>query len=152
VASACATCHAGKLESLDQAVKLPDPASLFPTNLADVLEISTLGKEYEDVKVQHKKIAQKLTEISNSSKLATYFHKDETTLCSGCHHMGPVEKNKAVPACATCHTARSEPFGNAPTLLGAYHQACLGCHQKMAYPEKAMPQECAGCHKEKKQG
>lgn len=147
--SSCAKCHTGKLESLDQAMKLPDPTTIFPKDLKDELEISTLEKEYEKAKVQHKKIAQKLTEISNGSKLATYFHKDETTICVGCHHAGPVEKGKPVAPCATCHTARNEPFGSAPALLGAYHQACLGCHQKMAYPEKEMPQQCAGCHKEK---
>ena len=75
---------------------------------------------------------------------------EETTICSGCHHLGSVEKQKNVPACNACHTTQNIPSGNTPTLLGAYHQACLGCHQKMGYPEKVMPQTCTGCHKEKK--
>ena len=149
-ATACAACHTGKLESLDPAVKLPDPATLFPTNLTDELEISILAKEYELSKVKHKDITKKLTDISNNSKLATAFHKDETTICSGCHHLGPVEKNKPVPACGACHTVRNEPSSDTPTLLGAYHQQCLGCHKKMGRPEEKMPQQCAGCHKEKK--
>ena len=146
----CATCHTGKLETLDQAVKLPDPATLLPTNLTDELEISILASEYELSKVKHRDIARKLTDISNNSKLATAFHTQETTLCAGCHHVAPVEKNKSVPACAACHTTQNEPSGNTPTLLGAYHQQCLGCHRAMGHPEEKMPQDCVGCHKEKK--
>lgn len=148
--SSCAKCHTGRIESLDSAVKLTDPVTLFPTNLHDELVVSVLTKEFEPAKVQHKKIAQKLTEISNASRLATYFHRDEMTLCAGCHHNAPVEKGKPVPPCATCHSARPEPVCGTSTLLGAYHQACLGCHQEMGYPEKVMPQKCEGCHAEKK--
>lgn len=146
----CDACHSGKLESLDRISKLPDPATLFPTNLTDEFSIAILEKEYEPTKIKHKAIAQKLTEISNNSKLASFFHQEETTICSGCHHLGSVEKQKNVPACNACHTSQNIPSGNTPTLLGAYHQACLGCHQKMRYPEKQMPQACTGCHKEKR--
>ena len=151
-ASSCAKCHTGKLESLDEVVKLPDPATMFMPNMKDEFTISILEKEYEPTTIKHTAIARKLTEISNNSKLATFFHKQETTICAGCHHSAPVEKNKKVPACSTCHTAKNEPSGNNPALLGAYHQACLGCHQKMGYPEEKMPVNCNGCHKEKKNG
>lgn len=150
-AESCEKCHTGNLETLDQAKKLPAAITLFGEGVKAELEISILAKEYEKTTIQHTKIAQKLTEISNDSRLATAFHTDETTICAGCHHLGRVEAGNPVPTCATCHTARNAPFGKAPTLLGAYHQACLGCHQKMAYPEKEMPQQCAGCHKEKAQ-
>jgi hypothetical protein len=36
-----------------------------------------------------------------------------------------------------------------PTLLGAYHRQCLGCHKAMGGEEKERPQSCTGCHKEK---
>ena len=36
-----------------------------------------------------------------------------------------------------------------PTLLGAYHQRCLGCHARMDAKGQAMPQTCTGCHEEK---
>ena len=149
-ASPCTACHTGQLESLDHAVKIPDPATLFMKDQKDEFELSALEKEYDSVKIKHKEIAQKLTDICNSSKLAIFFHKEETTVCIGCHHVGPVTKNQNVPACSTCHTARNEPFDNTPTLLGAYHEACLGCHKTMGHPEKQMPQDCTGCHKEKK--
>jgi hypothetical protein len=145
----CAACHTGNLDTLDKPAKLPDPATLFPKDLKDELDISILEKSYEKSKVQHKKIAVKLTEISNQSKLATAFHNDETTICAGCHHVAPVQQGKPVPACATCHTVRAEPTRHVPALLGAYHQACLGCHKAMKYPENEMPQKCTGCHMEK---
>jgi len=148
--TACGTCHTGRLESLDQILKLPDPATLFPTNLTEEIELSLLAGEFETGRIKHKDIARKLTDISNNSRLATAFHKRETTVCAGCHHMGHVESKQNVPACAECHTVLNVPSDNTPNLLGAYHQACLGCHMKMGYPEEKMPQACTGCHKEKK--
>lgn len=146
----CAACHTGKLESLDQAVKLPAPDTLFTPGLKDKIVISGLEKEYASTTLEHREIAQKLTDISNKSKLAGFFHREETTICSGCHHLGPIEKGKNVPACSACHTIQNTPSGNIPTLLGAYHQQCLGCHRKMGRAEEKMPQACTGCHKEKK--
>lgn len=142
----CAACHTGELASLDQAARAPDPKTLFPAGLPDRIEVGLLADAYEPCQVEHAKIATKLTEISNASKLATYFHRPETTVCAGCHHVAPVEKGKPVPGCASCHAARRMPTGNVPTLLGAYHQQCLGCHRAMGYPETAMPQNCTGCH------
>lgn len=148
-AGSCDACHSGNLESLDRARELPDPATLLPEGIKDELQISVLEKDYEKVVVQHTKIARKLTAISNGNRLSKAFHRDQTSICSGCHHLGPVEPGQGVPACVACHTVRTEPTGKTPTLLGAFHQACLGCHRKMNYPEEEMPQKCAGCHKEK---
>jgi hypothetical protein len=148
-AGSCEKCHTGTLDTLDRTSKIPAAASILGDGVKAEMEISLLEKEYEKTKVQHAKIAQKLTDISNNSRLATAFHTDETTICAGCHHLGRVMAGKPVPSCATCHTVRSEPAGRTPTLLGAYHQACLGCHRMMGYPEKEMPQKCEGCHKAK---
>jgi hypothetical protein len=145
----CEGCHTGKLETLGRAGELPAPSTLFPEGMEDELKISILEKEYGPCAVQHRKIAEKLTEISNRSRLASAFHRKETTVCAGCHHVGPVEAGQPVPPCAACHAASARPEGRVPTLLGAYHQACLGCHVKMGYPEKEMPRQCSGCHPEK---
>lgn len=150
-ATDCAACHTGKMESLDRVGKLPDPATLFPPDLTNEFQIAVLEKEFEPAGNKHTDIARKLTDISNNSKLASFFHQDETTVCYGCHHLAPIQKQKRVPACSACHTTQNTPSGNVPTLLGAYHQACLGCHRKMGHPEEKMPQACTGCHKEKKQ-
>lgn len=149
VESACDTCHTGSLESLDRGRKLPAPEELFPEDLKDELEINILENEYKPSAVLHKQIVKKLTDISNESTLASYFHVEETTICAGCHHLGPIEKKQTIPPCSTCHTVRKEPERETPTLLGAYHQQCLGCHRHMGGTEEEMPQDCAGCHKEK---
>ena len=150
VESSCSTCHTGKLESLEVNRKLPDPKELFPEDLKDELEIAVLENEYKASTVKHLQIVKKLTDISNENKLASYFHTAEHTVCAGCHHLGPLEKQAPVPPCATCHTARKEPESATPTLLGAYHQQCLGCHRQMGGTEEDMPQSCKGCHEEKK--
>ncbi len=152
VESACSTCHTGDLASLETDRKLPDPKLLFPKDLEDELEIKILENEYQPSKVKHLEILRKLTDIANGNKLAQHFHVEETTVCAGCHHLGPLEKEAPVPSCATCHTARKEPESATPTLLGAYHQQCLGCHKQMGGTEEDMPQTCTGCHEEKKEG
>lgn len=147
-ASSCKTCHTGTLQSLEEAKTLPDPDKLFPENMKDEFEITVLTNEYGAARVAHAAMAEKLTAISNGSRLATYFHSSETTICAGCHHKGPAGTNGKVPPCATCHSAHAQPSGKVPTLLGAYHQACLGCHRDMARPEKKTPRSCTGCHKQ----
>ncbi len=97
----------------------------------------------------HLKIVKKLTGISNDNRLARYFHAEETALCTGCHHLGPLEKKQTPPACSSCHTRKNVPEKQTPTLLGAYHRQCLGCHKAMGGEEKEKPQTCTGCHKEK---
>ena len=148
--SACSTCHSGSLEPLDNMAKKPDPVELGPIDMKNERVAAILSNEYEPSHFRHNDIARALTDISNKSSLATYFHKNEMTICMGCHHMEPMEKGKSMAECAACHTARLEPKDSTPALLGAYHQNCIGCHQQMDRSEKEMPQKCEGCHKEKK--
>jgi hypothetical protein len=134
---------------LDNSTKIGSPEKLFPDDLKQDMEITILENEYQLSKLPHDKIVKKLTHISNSSRLARYFHTDETTICAGCHHISPLEAKTSLPLCSTCHTLRKEPQKSTPTLLGAYHQQCLGCHKQMGGTEEKMPRDCAGCHEEK---
>ena len=152
VQSACSVCHTGSLDSLDATVMLPAPKDLIPDDVEDELQISGLEDEYESSTMPHLAIAERLTDISNNSLLASRFHTKETTICAGCHHLGPLEAKTELAQCSTCHTTRDEPENNTPTLLGAYHQQCLGCHQQMGETEEEMPQSCTGCHQQKAQG
>jgi hypothetical protein len=149
VESACTTCHTGSLKDLDAAHTLPAPEELIPDETKEEMEITLLENEYGPSKLKHLTMVKKLTDSSNNSKLASYFHTDEMTICQGCHHFGPTEKKGSVPQCSTCHTARKEPEKKIPTLLGAYHQQCLGCHGQMGGTEEEMPKSCTGCHEEK---
>ncbi len=148
VQSACSECHTGSLDSLDREPTLLAPEELIPDDVEDELEISLIEDEYGPSTMPHLAIAKRLTELSNESTLATHFHTDEMTICVGCHHLGPMEAKTDTPPCVTCHTTRDQSDGGTPTLLGAYHLKCLGCHQQMDPAEQEMPQDCTGCHEE----
>jgi class III cytochrome C family protein len=147
--STCTGCHNGSLESLDKVVNLPAPEELIPDDVKDEMEIAKIEREYGPSPFPHLEIAQELTRISNESTLARHFHTDKMTICKGCHHLAPLDGKTGIPPCGTCHTARDEPTSGTPTLLGAYHQQCLGCHEQMDPSGRDLPQDCTGCHKEK---
>jgi hypothetical protein len=146
VKCACNSCHTGTLTSIETVHKLPAPGDLIATDTKEKIEIAGLKKEYKASEMPHLAIAQKLTDISNQSTLASWFHRDPVTVCAGCHHRAPLEKNAKPPGCVTCHTARPPTDAAVPSLLGAYHQQCLGCHKQMIQTEKKLPQNCTGCH------
>jgi len=148
VQSACDGCHTGSLDGLDRTTALLAPEELIPEDVDDELEISLIKNEYGPSAMPHLAIVKNLTELSNQSTLATHFHTDPMTICVGCHHLGPMEAKTDIPPCVTCHTTRDQSDGGTPTLLGAYHLKCLGCHQQMDPAEQEMPQDCTGCHKE----
>ena len=125
------------------------PDALMPDKTKEKLQVALLEKTYDPSEFPHLKILKKLTAISNDSRLSRYYHATETTLCAGCHHLGPLEVKQTPPACSSCHTRKNVPEKQTPTLLGAYHRQCLGCHKAMGGAEKEKPQTCTGCHKEK---
>jgi hypothetical protein len=128
---------------------LPVPEGLLPDKTQEKMKIALLEKSYDASEFPHLKIVKKLTDISNNNRLSRYFHADQMTMCSGCHHLGPLTVKQTPPLCSTCHTSKNSPQKNTPTLLGAYHRQCLGCHKAMGGEEKERPQSCTGCHKEK---
>jgi hypothetical protein len=128
---------------------LAAPEELLPEHTQEKMQITLLEKSYDPSEFPHLKIVKKLTDISNNNRLARYFHLDQMTICSGCHHLGPLTLKQTPPLCSTCHTSKNSPQKNTPTLLGAYHRQCLGCHKEMGGDEKERPQSCTGCHKEK---
>jgi hypothetical protein len=147
VKSACNSCHTGTL--VNHVRKLVPPNELMPADKKEKIEIAGLKKEYKPSTMPHLAIAKKLTDISNQSSLATWFHRHSPTICMGCHHNAPVGKEVKPPTCATCHTARTPTDAAMPSLLGAYHQQCLGCHKQMVESDnKKLPQNCIGCHEE----
>ncbi len=152
VQSACNACHSGDLRSLDIVAKLPAPKQLLPNDVKDEFAIAVMEKSYNPSKMPHLAIATKLTDLSNQNTLASYFHRDQTTICAGCHHRAPVQVQTKTPQCITCHMNRQQPEGATPNLLAAYHQQCLGCHKQMVQTEKKLPQSCTGCHEEKRKG
>ena len=100
---------------------------------------------YEPVDFYHFSHVYRFTDIVNEGSLAKTFHTDPLIVCASCHHYSTVATKKAVAPCGTCHINVQEPRAQMPTLYGAYHQQCLGCHKKM----NAEPMTCDGCHPKK---
>ncbi|MHB9046658.1 MAG: cytochrome c3 family protein [Pirellulales bacterium] len=148
VQTGCPDCHTGSLDRLQKPAKLPAPDALIAKDTKEKIEIGTIEDQYKAATMPHLAIARKLTDISNQSSLASYYHTEKMTVCAGCHHWSPLEAKVNVPTCATCHTARREPGSGTPALLGAYHQRCLGCHRQMEPAGHKLPQTCTGCHEE----
>ena len=62
--------------------------------------------------------------------------------CTLCHHYS--EKTGEIPGCAKCHDNKSDIHKlEEPSLKGAYHRQCLGCHKEWSH-ENA----CQFCHAE----
>jgi hypothetical protein len=118
-----------------------------------VFQIKVLENQFKPVKYPHEKILVKLAEVSNSSKLATYFHGNIQTLCAGCHHHGAVGAQihrDVPPSCSHCHSRYFEPLrSNRPRLLAAYHEMCIQCHRHM---DLKKPKACTECHAFAKKG
>ncbi len=123
---------------------------LYPEqDIPEVVEIKHLEKDYQPVKLPHRRIVKKLVRGMEASKLAGYQHRGPATVCQGCHHNSPPAKKP--PACASCHGRRASP-GNLsmPVLKAAYHQQCMGCHRRMGL-SKPVAVACAQCHQKKNQ-
>lgn len=117
-------------------------------DIPEKVVIQKLSKKYEPTELPHRKIVNTLMKNIQDNKITQYFHQDPGTLCQGCHHNSPVSKKP--PSCESCHGVASEsvyPFK--PGLMAAYHNQCMGCHDRMGI-EKPAANDCTGCHKEKK--
>jgi len=157
--SGCVSCHMPKpaaatpetepkvMAAMLLEARQPVTATYADEDIPETVEIKALSKQYEAVKLPHRKIVQTLVKNIKDSKLAANFHRDPGTVCQGCHHNSPVAKKP--PACASCH---GQPFDGRnlfrPGLQAAYHLQCMECHKDMGI-EKPAATNCAGCHKEK---
>ena len=109
----------------------------------DKVSIDVLAKEYKPAELPHGKIVARLDAIVRESNLAKRFHGETDVLCAGCHHQSPVGTRP--PQCRACHGSVDHPTQDKPALKIAYHQQCIGCHQKMNIT-KALG--CTDCHAE----
>lgn len=121
--------------------------TLSDDDIPEFVTIALLADKYEPSRMPHRKIVSALMTAIGDDRLAAAFHADKATVCAGCHHNSPVSKTP--PKCASCH---GKPFdaarGDRPGLKGAYHQQCMGCHNRMKL-EKPADTACAECHKER---
>ncbi len=122
--------------------------SLDFSDIPHHVKIDSLSERYEAVRFPHGKILSSLQERIARSSLADSFHQGADTLCRGCHHTN--FDRQQIQNCGSCHGDSARPGGDAPDLKTAYHDQCLGCHQKMGL-EGLEATECAQCHREKGQ-
>ncbi len=62
--------------------------------------------------------------------------------CDNCHH--ELESGDEIMACGECHPKEIGATLAVPSLKGAYHRQCLGCHRDWAHENG-----CGYCHVEK---
>jgi hypothetical protein len=116
--------------------------------IPETVTIKMLTDQYEPVVLPHRKIVVTLSRITESNRLAGFFHADATTVCQGCHHNSPASQKP--PQCGSCHGRTSEPLNlSRPGLMAAYHQQCIQCHDKMGL-EKPVSRQCTDCHAKRK--
>ncbi|MGD8880481.1 MAG: cytochrome c3 family protein [Desulfobacterales bacterium] len=159
---ACQACHMGDVTQVSESIQNTDEKDLVarmldsrnPVNhtfaeadIPESVEIKTLMNQYGPVKLPHRKIVQTLFGNIKDNSLVRYFHRDENTLCQGCHHHSPAAKKP--PSCASCH---GQPFDERdpfkPGLMAAYHRQCMECHEAMGI-EKPVATNCVACHQKK---
>ena len=128
--------------------RTPTVATYPEEDIPEKVVIKILAKDYEPAELPHRKIVDTLMKGMKDNKLTQYFHDDPGTMCQGCHHNSPVSKKP--PRCESCH---GKPFDTRypykPGLMAAYHNQCMGCHDRMGV-EKPASTDCTACHKEKK--
>jgi hypothetical protein len=114
-------------------------------DIPEVVTIDELSSQYGAVEFMHRQHIDSLMPDIKNNNLAGFFHNGEKTLCLGCHHNSPASKTP--PQCAGCHSKSSaDPEPLRPDLKVAYHQQCMGCHNRMGIEEPEST-NCTVCHK-----
>ena len=124
------------------------PLTYEKKKVPEKISIGVMAKEYQAADFPHEKVIKTLLERLNKDTMGKYFHKDQYSMCQGCHHNSP--KSASPPKCASCHgMTQTAATDDRPSLKGAYHRQCIGCHDEMGI-EKPAATACIECHKKKK--
>ncbi len=131
----CRRCHDDSRGAADA------PPMRSPFNHAPAAKVSTTSTGGEPEIVVINQLAQHYGPVEFDHRI----HADMSELtggCTNCHHnMAPGEK---VKTCRECHSiTRNGGSLVQPSLKGAYHRQCLGCHRDWSH-ENA----CGYCHRE----
>ena len=128
---------------LDSVKNAPD--TFDDNDIPEIVTIDGLSHQYGAVELPHRQIIDSLMLDTKNNSLASYFHNGKETLCLGCHHNSPASVTP--PNCASCHSKSSDDSTTMkPDLKVAYHQQCMGCHDRMGI-EIPKSTSCVDCHK-----
>ncbi|MBF0101552.1 MAG: cytochrome C [Desulfobacterales bacterium] len=136
----------GRLNVLDTLIaKRQNPVETYDeTKIPTEVKIDGMMNEYEGVKLPHAKIIHALEKSLLKNKMTLFFHRNQGTVCLGCHHHSPASSNP--PPCASCHGKASQSNASErPNLKAAYHGQCMGCHDKMNI-QNVKSTDCTVCH------
>lgn len=90
----------------------------------DTIILDHIVKQFQSVRFDHKSHAS-MSQMNLS--------------CKTCHHYSPKDR---IPPCHECHGSEGNPVNlKQPSLKGAYHRQCLGCHREWSHDTK-----CTVCH------
>jgi Class III cytochrome C family len=129
--------------------RMPVSGTYGEADIPEVVVMKSLQDKYEPAEFPHRKVVDALMKNVGDNQLARYFHTGKGTLCQGCHHNSPPARKP--PACVSCHGPKIAGEGEGkPALVGAYHQQCIGCHERMGITKPAS-RDCTACHIEKRQ-
>ncbi len=115
-------------------------------SIPEIVKIDAIVDEYDAAEMPHRKIVNRLYDLTKDSKMAQYFHADGKTLCQGCHHKSPAAIQP--PLCGSCHGKAGSPDDGRPALKAAFHGQCNSCHKQMGIEEPAAT-DCTKCHKKR---
>ncbi|MBN1347009.1 MAG: hypothetical protein JXQ73_30240 [Phycisphaerae bacterium] len=142
----CLDCHGERPPVIENVPKPPETdvaiENVFPRRGNDV---------YGPVAFSHSKhvaALRKHMKEDQSHRLAARFHHAQPVLCTACHHHSPEARADAKPPrCTTCHgTSFDLEHLERPTTPGAYHQQCIGCHERMDARKDGKRLVCTDCH------
>ncbi len=155
----CSACHMKPLPGIEassgsdqdkalaaEMLKSRTPASgvYRREDIPETVVIKDLANHYEAVDFPHRRIVDALARDIQGNQLTVSFHP-QGAVCQGCHHNSPASKKP--PRCASCHGPAFDAENPLkPSIKGAYHLQCMGCHKAMGM---AKPSGCTDCHKKK---
>ncbi len=110
-----------------------------------------VADRYGPASLDHGKHITRLQERiqdDGSHLLADRFHDGRQFVCTVCHHHSPrIQEGTKPPRCTSCHQQLPDPEQpESPGSPAAYHQRCVGCHQRMNVQKDAHPLGCEDCH------
>lgn len=145
VAAPAADEKAGRAASLcEQCHTCATPTPSMPCLIA--CPRHSLAKEQSPHAVKEAPEKMVLDRIANQYPGVVFDHKLHAGMsemgggCSMCHHYCPPGK---IPPCRSCHLdAPTSTALDQPSLKGAYHRQCLGCHREWSHDV-----DCKLCHR-----
>lgn len=134
-------------QPLTAAAAIPDRINInFIEKLYDKVSFNHAGhiKSVMDCAVCHHHTTGSLVNDPNCIRCHKTSNPTKDVACRSCHKKDPFSSE----AMQEIEKNPNRYHNDVPGLKGAYHQSCLGCHEKM----KKGPTGCKDCHKRKTEG